>query len=45
MTSQVQEITIYVRTIDIDETIDLLYSHDEQSRNQLKTIVQTLVPP
>lgn len=44
MTSQVQGITIFIRTIDIDKTLDLIYSSQEQSKNQLKTMIQNLVP-
>jgi 5-methylcytosine-specific restriction enzyme subunit McrC len=44
MTSMVQEIIIEVKTIDIDKTLDLIYSRDSTSEVQLMQYLEKLVP-
>ena len=42
--SKQQEISIKIKHIDIDETINLLYSTDPQSKDELRSLVESLVP-
>jgi len=45
MTSRVQEITIEVKTIDIDRTLDMIYSKNSEDKIKLKQVLEELVPP
>lgn len=42
-TSSVQQITISVKTINIDDTLQSLYSKDESAYQKLKTTIQSLI--
>jgi len=44
ITSKVQEINIEIKTINIDKTLDLIYSKDKNFYDELKSMVQKLVP-
>jgi len=44
MTSRVQEITIEVKTIDIDKTLEQIYSKNPLDKTQLKQDLEQLIP-
>jgi len=45
MTSGVQEITVEVKTIDIDKTLNMIYSKNSEDKLRLKQELEDLVPP